>query len=343
VNRRFIRSSYLNHAVANAYQDLLASDSFPLYVIFLEIDPSRIDINVHPTKQEIKFDDERIIYAFVNAAVRRALSMYAITPTLDFERETAFDNLVSFSMTATHTSANQVLNLPSEKSGTEIKSPAGKELIAFDTLLKDLASGIHAEKKPGHVEFGEIEKEFQSSPYQLHQRYILSPIKSGFILIDQQAAHERIVYERFQSTAQQSGSQNQLFTTPVHISPADIPVFDELLPVLTGLGFSIEKFGGSSYVLHGIPADLHSGEGQQLMEEILEDFKNSKPDAEVSRHKLLLAMARRASIKAGTALTETEMRSLIDQLFGCQAPYHAPDGRPTIVTFEMAELEKLFS
>lgn len=355
VNRRFIKNNYLNHAVTGAYDQLLQKDTFPLYVLFIDIDPSRIDINVHPTKQEIKFDDDRIVYAFVNAAAKRGLSKYSITPTLDFDRETAFDKLSSFSAPALprlqdhrdFAGREKIVNRPKDYAAPG-SSHGWEQLYEIarrkdqQTLTVPSAWGKDAAENTAAIEdFSEK----QTVPFQLHNRYLVSQIKSGFILIDQQAAHERILFEKYLKGLELNNlsTQQQLFPETLHIAAADFELLRELLPEFTGLGFDIQEFGGNSFVVHGIPSDIRDGNHKELIESILDEFKQSQSNLKLNkRHQLALSMAKKAAIRHGEPLTEKEMRNLTDQLFACETPYYTPEGKHTVITFDLNDIEKLF-
>jgi len=357
VNRRFIRNNYLNHAVINAYEQLLSKDSFPLYILFIDIDPSRIDINVHPTKQEIKFEDERIVYAFVNAAVKRGLSKYSITPTLDFDRETAFDRVEAFSMLSkpgasgeltTFPAKEKIINRPKEYADQrsnlrnweqlyEIAKNQGGQTVTIPSELEK----VESEDQAAIENFSE----WQNAPFQLHNSFIVCQIKSGFILINQQAAHERILYEKYLNGLEHHNltTQQQLFPETLHINAGDVELLRVLLPEFSALGFDIQEFGGSSFVVHGIPPDIKDGDQRELIEQMLDEFKNSQSNIKLNkRHQLALSMSKKASIKSGELLSEKEMKNLIDQLFASETPYLTPEGHHTMVTFYLNDIEKLF-
>ncbi len=179
----------------------------------------------------------------------------------------------------------------------------------------------------------------------MHERYIVSQIKSGFILIDQQVAHERILFERFSKGMESNNlsTQQQLFPETIHIAPSDVELLKELLPELKAFGFDIQEFGGQSFVLHGIPSGLTQGSGKEMVESMLEDFKQSNAALKINkRHQLAITMAKRTAIRRGAVLSDKEMKNLIDQLFACEAPYAGPTGQLTIITFDLDELSKLF-
>ena len=370
VNKRFIKSGYLHHALMSAYEDMLPKDTYPLYVIFIEIDPARIDINVHPTKQEIKFDDERLVYNYLKVTVRHALGQYSITPTLDFEQEQSFNNYrtqasgdSSQRNTASSSSGSsqqgsyetipsRANNTPLDNSnlknwkkmydGLEEFDPSREEKISDqpitigskmsdDSLLDDAQKSFSKESKP---------------VYQIHGTYIVSHIKSGYILVDQQAAHERILFERYLDTLNQkeSSTQKELFPKTINLNPADAALLKDLIPQINMLGFDIQDFGKDAFVIHGIPTDLKSGQDEQkLIEKLLEQFKsNQELDLNITEN-IARSMARSSAIKKGQTMTQEEMRELVDMLFACAMPFTSPNGKKCFITFEMDELAKRFN
>ena len=374
VNRRFIKSSYLQHAVLTAYEDLLPKDSFPLFVIFLEIDPARIDVNVHPTKTEIKFDDERLIYNYLKVAVRHSLGQYSVTPTLDFEQETGLNRSIP-----THSSTSTYMEtVPSNFANRDSKSERSASVNfskpdslhssnlrnwqkLFDGLERDEKAASDDDLRPQSEKMAGITLEtfseatlddesnsfskLHKEPYQIHNRYIVSQIKSGFMLIDQQAAHERILYERYLQLFDQTGvsTQAELFPKTVTLSVADSEILKEILPDLNRLGFDIAEFGQNTFVIHGIPAEMkQGGSEQQIVENLIEQFKLNVNLSLDLKEKIARAMSKSAATKRGKILDVREMRSLIDQLFACAIPFHSPSGTKCFITYDLEELEKLF-
>ncbi len=364
VNNRYIRDAYLNHAVMTAFEELLPDESFPLYVLFIEIDPAKIDINVHPTKTEIKYQDEKSIYAIIRSAVKRSLGKYNITPTLDFDQENSIGHLVTAKpleqIVQPTISFNPDFNpFAPEKKHSEREIPFLRDTNDYrkaaipqnwDTLYEiakkdtEIQHGLHTEKTIG-VEDQEVSKPSERQLFQVHGRYILSQIKSGFMLISQQAAHERILYERFlQQLENHSGvSQQSLFPQTVTLNGADFELLRELLPDIRALGFDIREFGKNTVVVEGIPADLGNVSEDALLEHLLEGFKNNLSILRLDkRDNLAKSLARNAAIKFGVKLSSEEMNLLIDQLFACQMPNIALNGKPIISTFTMAELAERF-
>jgi len=363
VNNRFIKDAYLNHAVLTAFEELLPDESYPLYVLFIDIDPSKIDINVHPTKTEIKYQDEKAIYAIVRSAVKRSLGKYNITPTLDFDQENSIGHLITpkpfEEIVAPSISFNPNFNpFANEKKSSDREIPflrdsgPKKDPIPtnWDTLYEIskrepvIQHRMHEENNI-EVEEQEVSKSSERQLFQVHNRYILSQIKSGFMLINQQSAHERILYERFlQQLENHSGvSQQSLFPQSVTLSGPDFELLKELLPDVRALGFDIREFGKNTVVVDGIPADLSNIGEHELLEQLLEGFKNNLSILKLDRRdNLARSLARNAAIKTGTKMSLEEMNLLIDQLFACQMPNLALNGKPVITTFTLNELIERF-
>jgi DNA mismatch repair protein MutL len=366
VNNRFIKSAYLNHAVMNAFSEMIPKDSFPMYTLFIDIDPSRLDINVHPTKQEIKFEDEKIIYAFVQSAVKHALAQYSVTPTLDFELDASiqqtdavskpFTSEKQFSATGTSlyntfTKKNQahfidgksdlgtwndnllkqnnLENSSKNNSANQVQQTENFYLASFKNTVLPKAN-----KKPISEDFIQIQKSF-----------VVAENENGFMVIHQQNAHERILYERF--TEAMKGKpiaiQKSLFPAAIELSAADSVLLNELLPDLNILGYDVEPFGNNSFVIQGSPADVPDGNEKDSLEKILEQYKHFNMDMTFSkREKLLRSMAWQQSIKAGTYLSQKEMKTLIEDLFNCNINNTTPTGKPVFLEFKKDELDKMF-
>ena len=365
VNQRFIRSPYLHHAIMTAYDELLPKDTYPLYVVFIDIDPAHIDINVHPTKQEIKFDDERLVYNYLRVSVRHALGQYSITPTLDFDQESSFSLYPTLrSPQGQDEDAKETPRTPPSGSGGSPEPftiPSLRQDRNSQQQWQQLYEGLQEvgsdeeqeavtieSKASGDMELDDAAKTFstqQRIPYQVHASYIVSHIKSGFLLIDQQAAHERILYERYLAMMETEGlsTQNKLFPKNIELSPVDAALLREILGQVNQLGFDIQEFGQDSFVVHGVPADIGKGQDEQtLIEHLLERFKMNT-DLKLGVHEnLARSMARSTCIKRGQTMDVREMRSLIDQLFACAVPFKSPNGRQCFLTFSLEDLDKKF-
>ncbi|MCL4161661.1 UNVERIFIED_CONTAM: hypothetical protein GTU68_041167, partial [Idotea baltica] len=271
VNQRFIKSGYLNHAVVSAFEDLLPADTYPFYAIFIDIDPARIDINVHPTKQEIKFEDEKLVYNYLKVAIRHSLGQYSIMPTLDFDQETSFaanrvtpakqpgftvDSYTRESKATADNNSNRDINYSGEENRQQNNLDNWQRLYEGEMAFSEMTDD--GEESTDSVT---IESDFsrqQRPPYQVHTSYIVSHIKSGFLLIDQQAAHERILYEDFLRVLdkQSASSQKQLFPKTIHLTVADAAMLRDIIPQINLLGYDIQEFGQDTFVINGIPAEM---------------------------------------------------------------------------------------
>ncbi len=370
VNNRFIRSAYLNHAVMTAFQQMIPSDSFPLYIIFIEIDPSRVDINVHPTKQEIKFEDEKIVYAFVQAAVKHALAQFSITPSLDFDLDPAIQQLdainkpvseemrteiESSSLFQTFTRKNQAHFIePSNHSDLAHWRKVEMEDQNFTSSVAGTPDAKSAEPEDKSASFQTLYARFSADPlfqdelnklFQLQNTYIVCETNGGFLLIHQQSAHERVLYEKFMLalSGKPLPTQPGLFPLTLTLSAQDAVVLQELLPGLVSLGYVIEPFGKDSFIVQGSPAGHGDQNDKQVIEQLLEHCKHSGSDKMTSLHeKMIRSLAWQQAVKPGTVLTETAMRALIESLFRCLQPNTSPNGKPVFIEFKPDYLEKVF-
>jgi DNA mismatch repair protein MutL len=367
VNKRFIKNSYLNHAVASAYRELMPRDAHPLYFLYMEIDPSEIDVNIHPTKTEIKFQDERAIYAIIHSAVRNSLGKFNISPTLDFEQET--------SIQIDPVTSNRAIKQPSVHINPDY-NPFDSEKSSGGSGFGGGAAGFEREKRqdwkelyrimdqPGNddgedvTEFtretvGQSEGELEVSEdsgkkkpaFQLHRKYIVTQIKSGMVVIDQQRAHERVLYEQTlqRLESRKSASQQLLFQQTVHLSASDYELMKELVKPLEALGFEVGDFGNNAMVVSAVPAEAAHINAPELMEQFIEKYKYNSSEMKMELHeKLASSLAYLMCIKQGKSLSTEEMHHLVDQLFACQLPYYSISGKPTITTFTLDDIDQKF-
>ncbi|MBL7831571.1 MAG: DNA mismatch repair endonuclease MutL [Saprospiraceae bacterium] len=354
VNGRYIRSPYLNHAITSGYEKLLPEDSYPFYTIFLEIDPSQIDINVHPTKQEIKFENEKLVYNYLFVAVKHALGKHSITPMLDFEQEESFS---TYQMPHTFKKQTDEVSNP----GSTFKKAVDPNLKSWESLYKMPSDFVDATIDTSAASFT-IETEWlghenqeklqiddsnlKKVPYQIHNTYIINQIKSGFLVIDQQAASEQILYERFLTSLEENQGQavqKLLFPQTINLTTGDFTIAVQILPNLNKLGFDIQEFGKNTLVVHGMPAEMDaSSNPEKMIEEFIEQIKEGYDlKTEVSEN-LAKVLSRQMSIKKGKLLNSETMKELIDSLFACKMPFQSPSGRKCFITFELDELDKMF-
>lgn len=361
VNSRFIKSPYLHNAIQNAYQELILTGYHPSYFINMQIDPKLIDINIHPTKTEIKFADEKSIYQIIRSAVKQSLGKYNISPSLDFDQEDSLsapidpNRPVVMPEIKVNTSFNPFEAEKREKAGGSYAAPKPTERELsnqqnWQQLFKGFEQDDHilVDEEPQQqvISSNWEEKETETKvAYQIHNRYIVSQIKSGIILVDQQKAHERVLYECYlRSIAQNQGnSQQQLFPETIELSPNDFQILQSIEAEVRAVGFDLSEFGKNCFIVHGIPAESTNENAKELIEGIIEGFNETESDISTNKQKSIAkSLARRSSIKAGTKLSQSEINSLIDQLFGCEMPYSAPNGDKTIITLTLEELSKKF-
>ena len=351
VNNRFIKNHYLNHAIKSAYDNLISDEHYPFYVLFLDLDPTSIDINVHPTKQEIKFDDERLIYNYLKVSVKHALGRYSLSPQLDFENE--MGNLRSIpndeyqgrkatggfsnTMASTTRSAPVMRNWQSLYQGLEDLE------LADDNKEEELTIPSAAS---GDILMSSLSLEAdEKEAFQIHNSYILVQLKSGFIILNQNLAHQRILYERYLKNLNERVElvQRQLFPVSIQLSKDKIELFEELTEELKHIGFDVQSFGGDTFVVHGIPAGLEERNIQEVMDILFEQY-TSNMDLDISKNEnLARAMALSSAIRKGKKLTKEEMKVIVDELFACENPYTSPSGKKCFLNFEISDLDKQFS
>ncbi len=349
VNRRYIRSAYLQHAVKSAYEDILPIDQYPFFVLFLSIHADKIDVNVHPTKQEIKFEDERIIYNYLRVACRHALGKYSITPSLDFEQEVGIDRASGES--------TQQNSGPSGLSGFEKDRHQEKENIKkWEALLESIEGfSIHKSEEqdpspgenPVFPDQGVIEPNLADAILsQLWNRYIIVPGISDMILVDQRAAHERVIFEALLKDLdnQNPAVQKLLWPETIQRNALEAALLKEILPHLQYLGFDIEEFGHDSFIVHGIPAVMTDLMSPQLaIEDILHRYKEDQQLSHLQPvTRIAAVMAFNLSRRRGETMTPEEMQHLITQLMATENPYSSPSGRKTFITFGKEEIFRRF-
>jgi len=379
LNNRFIKNNYLNHAVINAYEGLIAKDHYPFYVLFLEIDPKHIDINVHPTKTEVKFDDERTIYGIIRSAVKQALGAHNVTPSLDFNTDTnfeAFTNIIRQEQSH-NLQRDHRRNSASERNYGQFKSDRledtnlkhWEKLYDFadeegkadqDTIKKEMMAGNPSTQNEeltfdssintplineGVGTTPDNDNSSKTKAFQLHGQYIFRQIKSGMMIIDQHYAHERILYERYLDVLyNKSGvSQHCLFPQSVDLSLSDFSLVTELKDEIMALGFMFEIFGSQTILINGIPSELQGGNEKEIFEGLIEQFKRNKTELSVSNvENLSRAMSQRSAIKINKILEAEEIDALIDQLFACEQPNYTPNGKPTFVILSLDKIGEFF-
>ncbi|TDQ17382.1 DNA mismatch repair protein MutL [Algoriphagus boseongensis] len=359
VNNRYIRSSYLHHAVSSAFEGLIQSEQHPFYVLFLEIDPAHIDINVHPTKTEIKFDDERTVYAVIRSAVKQALGAHHITPAIDFSVDVNFQdtwtNNPDTKIEVDREYSYKTFNTPEFKKA----SVSGWERL-FEGNIPQRPQEISRENEdetevltfPSRASMDEPrfmirpeENENTGTTFQVELSYIVAQMSTGLLILDQQAAHERILYEQYfrQLQAAKGVSQQCLFPPTLQLNPSDYSLVMDMLAELHSLGFVVEPFGKDTILIQGVPADVQVKNEKELFEGLLEQFKNFKSELSLDkRENLARSLARKSAIKKGQKLNSQEMETLVGQLFASQNPNYSPAGNKTFVKLDLNSIHSFF-
>ena len=353
VNKRYVRHAYLNHAVANAFTELIPSDAYPSYFLNIEIDPEDIDINIHPTKTEVNFKEASYVYAVLHAAVKQSIGKYSLTPTIDFdvnpEVEAAFTQLPRKDLKQPGVNIDPDYNPFKQSKTGGFESHHGQAPVPKDwqKLYTDIAPEQKAEtsSKDENEETDKalLEAEHASPFFQLQQRYIVTNVTAGMMLIDQQKAHERILYETFleQLSGSTPASQQQLFPQTIHFSPDDAEIMRSLKNEIKKLGFVMEVFGSNSFVVKGVPSGLKETDVAAILERITQNYKEQSRDLKSDKNiNLARSMAANLSIKAGTKLEEREMADIFQRLFRCKVPQVSPDGQHVLAVVPLTEIEK---
>jgi DNA mismatch repair protein MutL len=356
VNDRFVKSPYLHHSVAEAYKDLISHDSHPAYYLFLEVNPETIDINIHPTKTEIKFQDEKIIYALLHSAVKRALGKANLAPSLDFNSEMSFEIDYSKAVSQPKVTVNPDYN-PFNTGKTGSYSPPKDTQLQknnkqnWESLYENYTNAdyktenqeLQLEKQAEQAAF-DYENQAGKS-FQLYNKYIIAAHRHGLLVIDQQRAHERVLYEHYLATKEKNAvaSQQVLFPVTIELTPNDFTLMETLMPHFKLLGFEIEPFGKNTIVVQGTPAELGEFNTQEMVEGILESYKLNTFDAKIDPFEnMCRSMAKSACVKYGKPLEKEEIDLIVEHLFLCENPMYSPNGKPTIMEMGKADLEAFF-
>ena len=346
LNGRPIQDRALNHAIFQAYGNLIHSGEYPVYVLYLEMDPGLVDVNVHPTKMEVRFSNERSLYYFVISSVRKVLSDEGVIPEFTSTPEgSALKQVIDKT-----DQPRQIINEMRHRKRYMGRYGSGAQLSLtyFEPQPQKDSEPGQPDKKQGDM-LPATQQQPQLSGdvqfWQLHNRYIISEIKSGMVIIDQHVAHERILFERTLKALQKQGSgagQKLLFPQKITLNYDDFMVFKEIHEVLNKIGFSIKVFSGTTIVIEAMPADVKVGRESQILLDIIDYYRNEPLHDFDHLHKVAAAYACKNAVKSGEKLTQTEMQNLVDQLFACETPFFCPHGRPVIVTIDLEELDRKF-
>lgn len=353
VNNRFIKDGYLHHAVGAAFENMISKDSYPSYFINIQIDPSHIDVNIHPTKTEIKFVDEKSVYAIMRAAVKRALGKFSVAPSLDFDQERSFDiplkqldtlpKMPTIKVNPNYNPFRPETVEPYAASKPWSTSVTQARVENWHQLYKDLDKAeitIESSINASH-EYPLMDNLDEHCFFQMQMKLIVVTHAKGVLLIDQQQAHERILFERNLNNLihKPAATQQQLFPQNMEFTPEDAMLLKELQPELRQMGFDINEFGRNDFVLHGAPAEVVGGDEKKVLQQMMDQFKHNRDIAHLeSRTNLALSYARSLAIKKDTPLSEREMKHLVVELMNCENPMLSHSGKNIIAQISIEEL-----
>jgi DNA mismatch repair protein MutL len=361
VNGRYMKHPYFHRAIMQSYEKILPPESVPSYFIYFDLNPADIDVNIHPTKTEIKFENESAIWQILQASVREALGKFNIVPSIDFDQAGSVDIPMPLKDYAEiHTpeiKINPVYNPFEQPSPTRNHSEKGSSftptaaqrpnLTNWQSLYKGLEPDLsERQEMPGEepVQFRIEEQQTQKSSIQFKNKYILTPVKSGLMVIDQKRAHERILYERLMQVMENQfvASQQQLFPETFELNASDATLLSSILPDLKALGFDIREFGNNSFIINGTPGVLHTSSPVEVIESLLEEYKNSPVNLqEKARETVAVSLAQASAIPYGHAMKPAEISELIDNLFACETPNFSPKGKKILSIMPLEDFEKL--
>jgi DNA mismatch repair protein MutL len=363
VNDRFIKSGYLHHAVMAAYDGILKDGSQPSYFLYLSVPPNTIDINIHPTKTEIKFDDEQALYAILRASIKHSLGQFNVAPILDFDRDSNLDTPYHYKDLDGESPTIQVdgnfnpfaEDRPNKPFSSSYKKP--EPTASWESLYVGLKHDTETFSEKSEFTFEneevtsslfndeEVEQVVQKT-YQIHKKYIVSPIKSGMVIVDQQRAHQRVLYEQFlvNMTVHQASSQQLLFPLNLFFSLNEMELIADLQLSLINTGFVFEETNEDHIVISGIPVNVTESEVSIVLEQLISDLQDGIPESSFSQNDTIAkSMARSLAVKTGTYLTEKEQENLVNGLFACKDPNVSPFHKPTFITMRVEDIDKKFA
>ena len=365
VNDRYIKSGYLHHAIMAAYEGLLRDGAQPSYFLYLQVPPNTIDINIHPTKTEIKFDDEHALYAILRSAVKHSLGQFNVAPVLDFDRDANLDTPYHYKNLDGAVPTIQLdgnfnpfsEEMPNKSYGSNSYREPAKQTSSWESLYVGLKHDTASIAGNDDMQFeneevtaslfdeSDIDKAVNKT-YQIHRKYIVNPIKSGMVIVDQHRAHQRVLYEQFLTnmTVFQASSQQLLFPLHLYFSRTEMALLAELKIALVNTGFVFEETNEDSVVISGLPVNVSESEASVVLEYLLSDLHDGIPESSFSQNDTIAkSMAKSLAVKTGTYLTEKEQENLVNGLFACKEPNVSPFQKPTFITMRVEDLDKKFA
>lgn len=361
LNNRYVVSKQINHAVFTAFENILEKGDYPFFILFIELDPQRVDVNVHPSKLEVRFDDEKDVYNFVMAVVKKSLGTHDLVPSMMFTEATEETEKIKFN-NFKKVESNDFSDRPKFSKTSYAKTNfSDKEIdLIFSSIPDDIVKAKPGDETKHPFEKTEPKEVFHVPAerstdknqdeeitfiVQLHNKYILSQIKSGLMIIDQHVAHERVLYEKAinRMEANLPFSQQLLFPKTLELDPGSFTILKEIYPFLAKLGFNLKFFSKNAIVIEGVPDDVKRGSEEIVLMDLIEEYSQNQREKDLEeRERIAKSYSCKAAIKAGDNLSEREMRLLIDQLFATSMPYVCPHGRPIVVKISLDEFDRRF-
>lgn len=363
VNNRFIKSAYLHHALVSAFEGLIKPDSHPGYFLYLDVNPSSIDINIHPTKTEIKFDDERSLYAILRSTVKHSLGQFNVAPVLDFERDRNLDTPYAYrdkGVSQPNITVDAGFN-PFKETGRRqhpglTRNPSGSR--SWDALYTGLDSRAGQDREFSSLQlesdtitgtfFNDTQEEVRqgATTFQLKRKYIVTTIKSGLLVIDQNRAHQRVLYEKFLKsiTGRNAVSQQLLFPLILSFSRADIGLLEEIKDSLLAVGFVFGRIDAEEVEITGVPIQVSHGEVEGVLDQLISDCREQTGSQGFSQNDILArTMSRALAVRTGEALDAASQLALVDDLFACKEATISPFNKPVYVTLTENDIDKKFT
>ena len=347
VNNRFVRSPYLNHAVVTAFEGLLEHGSHPSYFLYLTVPSKSIDINIHPTKTEVKFDDEKAVYAILKATVKHSLGQYNVAPILDFNRDATLDTPYNFTKQESKPSSPKITVDPSFNpfsKNDSIQNKPSHEKVKENSNWESLYVTTNEAKQQEQL-FDEGENYQSYKTIQIQRKYLLSSIKSGVVLIHQSLAHQRVLYEEFlnSSSLEEVHSQQLLFPITISFSSPEIEMIYTLKSELENVGFCFDEFTKESITIKGTPMSITESKISSVLEELLENIDTGVPETNFKPLEIMASsFSKSIAIKTGHVLSQKEQENLVNRLFLCKEPSISPSGKAIFKTLTLQEVDKLF-
>ena len=361
VNNRFIKSPYLHHAIVAAFEGLIKSDSYPGYFLYLEVDPASLDINIHPTKTEVKFDDEHSLYAILRSTVKHSLGQFNVVPALDFNYDPNLDTPYGFrnkSAVAPQITVDSAFNPFREKQQVGVATPSHRKQSGnWESLYVGMESSMGNHDSSANITYesdtitgsifdGETaQQETVTTTFQIRRKYIVTTIKSGMVVIDQSRAHQRVLYERFlkNSTIKEAVSQQLLFPLSLSFSTAEMTVLQEIESILISVGFIFDKIEGESVTVSGVPLLVAESEVGMVLDQLISDYQQ-ETTSECFSHTDMLSktLAKTLSVKTGEVLNRQSQLALVNDLFACKESLTSPFNKPIYITITENDIDKKF-